>query len=307
MENPSIASNKAREHCSRELPPTGLFAYILDALCLPFQIFLRGRMGRKYFTYPKFLLSSLFFLLCLCLVQFRFETEVYAGPFTPGGFRPIPHIIFPETFLDFIFHLRKSFEIWTTSFTPTFAKLSRLFETPEALIYQIIALYYLLANVRFWLSKISERFVDGVQMFSSGQPKLLGILPAWDILGFYRIEYLLNFKTDMVKQVGEPLLLYLAAQYLLNPKTELAGIVQATGIGQTNLTFIGICCFFGSFFLALQAYVRSLPERRDNEAMEVAKYRNEAREAHLQQFNIFPDTPPSNSFKRSVVTRQPKP
>lgn len=307
MENPAIASNKSREHSSRELPPTGILAYVLDALCLPFQMFLRGRMGRKYFTYPKFLISSFFFLICLCLMQFRFETEVYAGPFTPGGFRPIPHIEFPDTFLSFLSNLRASFTIWTNSFTPTFAKLRRLFDTGDALIYQTIALYYLLANVRFWLSKLSERFQDGVQMFSSGRPKLLGLLPIWDMLGFYRIEYLLNFKTDLVKQVGEPLLLYLSAQYLLNPKTSLVEFAINHGVSPTNLTFLGICCFFGAIFLALQAYVRSLPERRDNEAMEVAKFRNEAREAHFQQFNIFPETSSSNNFKRSVTTRQPKP
>ena len=293
---PEEIAQHAFNHGSREISPSGVLAYLLDSFCLPFQVFLRGKMGRGYFTYPKFILSSLFIYLCLCMMLFRFETSAYIGPFTPGGFRPIPTVSLPETFSDFIWHLRSSFLIWMDSFTPSWSHILTPLDSSIGNVYKIIAAYYLVANARFWSSKIYSMLTDRENPDSSGEPRLFGIIPIWNWLGLYHLAYVLNFKTDIVKQYFEPAALYLMAQFLLSKSRNPS----------EDMIFLGILCFFGAVALALQAFVRSLPARRADTAMLSASFRNEAREAHMEHFELFTrDARPSRG-SRGLVTRQRK-
>jgi len=291
----SIPIREIKQCHARELPTSSVGGYILDAMCLPFHVFLRGKLGIKYFTYPKFFLSSLFFLLCLCLIQFRFATSAYIGPFTPGGFRPIPHITFPPTFLDFIISLRASFEIWMESFTPSVTSLMARLKEPRALIFSCIATYYLLANLRFWYSLVESRITNPSHLDSSGEPAPLWI-PVWRLLGIYHLAYLLNFRTDVVKQYVEPVCLYLGAQILLHESSN----------PDTNRIFLGICCLFGSFFLALQAYLRSRPIRQEYQEAVRSRDKLASREALWGEFENVASSAPSRTFKGASTT-QPRP
>jgi hypothetical protein len=290
--NRSLCRSIQSDYSNREMPVNGLLAYLLDAMCLPFHVILRGYMGRNYLTFFKILASSLFFFFCLCMIQFRFETGVYMSPFTPGGFRLIPEIILPASFGEFFKNVRLSWEIWMQTFTPSRSKVMQDFHSPGGIVFKIICIYYIVANFRLWGRKLGERIEDRVNIDSSGEPKIFGFLPIWR--WFYGIGYALNFKTDIVKQYVEPLILFVGAQYLLSP-------------GRPEfMVFPGICCYFGAICLALQAYVRSLPARREADNMLRAKFRSQARDTQMELFDLYSYGSPTGLGNLGAETRQPR-
>lgn len=273
----NVSSRLERELPNRESPSDGALEYLLDSLCLPFHVLLRGRMGRNYFTFTKILLSSLFFLLCLSLVQFRFTTDLYISPFTPGGLRLVPDIDMPPSVGHFLSNLASSWTLWMASFKPTWSQVVAYSSSPAIVAAKLTSIYYLIANARLLGGKFMARLGDVVNLESSGECKLFGVIPIWRHA--YALSYLFNFKTDIVKQYVEPLLLFTLAQIALDKDNS------------DLLVFPGICCLIGSLLLAIQAYVRSLPLRREADDMLRAKFRTEARESQMDFFDLFAEAP----------------
>ena len=248
----------------------GFFMFLLDSMCLPFHVFLRSHIGGGYFAYMKIFVSSLFFLLCLCLYQFGFSLErVNINPFTPGGVRIIPEISFPDSFGAFIGNLVESWKIWIGTLTPWIDDFRLPIEDKRTLVIKVTALYYFLANLRFILNFIWARQGDFAPPFSSGRPAAI-----WRWLGVYKMGYLFNCQTDIVKQYGEPILCLLTGSFVLSRLEE-------------HFRILGIFLYIGAVFLALHAFIRSRPIRREAQATLHSKFRTEARKVQDDLYDIY--------------------
>lgn len=253
---------KAREfHGRYPVRSNNILRWLLEAFCLPLEVFLHNRMGIQYFHLPKAFIGFLFPFICMLLINFGISLHISILPWNLGFVRVYPVLTLPASWQEFWQDFLRTYDALTAVIN------NSGWGSSADLTACALLLYAIAANCR-WIEQFwRERVRDVVHPRSSGNPYAI-----WNPV--YWLMHKLNFQSDMVKLICEPLLCIGLAQ-LFNRWLETSTTLSEGE--KVSLQFVAVWFGLGGMLLMLKAFF-------ENRSRYVAEYERQAADQDAKAF-----------------------